>query len=222
MDKKFCIFDMDGTITDSMGCWRNLGREFLAAKGVTEGVDEVMKKIKPLTLAESAVLFVETFDLPVSPREALVEMAEMMRRHYIEDIPLRPGIEIYLEKLIDCGRVRAGIATATDRELATMCLSRLGVMKYFDFIVSCEDVGKNKNSPDVYFEACRAFGVPDLDIRDVAVYEDAYFAGRTAKNEGFYTVAVFEEGRENNWEKFTAIADEAATYWEAAARELER
>ena len=58
MDKQFCIFDMDGTLVDSMGYWKRLGREFLAQKGVTENVEPVLERIKPMTMTESAALFI--------------------------------------------------------------------------------------------------------------------------------------------------------------------
>ena len=91
MDKKACIFDMDGTLVDSMGYWRRLGREFLARKGVTENVEPVLERIKPMTMLESSVLFIETFGLDGTPEELAAEMNRVMDDHYRNDIPLKPG-----------------------------------------------------------------------------------------------------------------------------------
>ena len=99
MDKRFAIFDMDGTLVDSMVYWQRLGREYLASRGVTEGVDEVLERIKAMTMAESSALFIETFGLPGTPETVEAEMNAVMDEHYRSDIPLKPGAADYLAAL---------------------------------------------------------------------------------------------------------------------------
>lgn len=204
MDKKYAIFDMDGTLVDSMGFWKNLGREYLSGQGITENVDHVLRQTLMITLPEAAELFVNEFGLSVTPEEANSEMMEMMAEHYRKDIPLKNGVKEYLEKLSSEG-VRMCIASNTGEGLVDACLTRLGIKKYFDFLLSCEEIGVGKSQPDVYFEAARRLGA---EPNDVAVFEDALFAARTAKNAGFYVVGVYDENAKRNWEKLTALAEE--------------
>ena len=205
MDKRFAIFDMDGTLVDSMGYWKSLGREYLAGQGITENINDVLKQTLMITLPEAAELFVNKFSLSVSPEEAHSEMMEIMAEHYRKDIPLKDGVKEYLEKLSKNG-VRMCIASNTGAGLVDACLTRLGIKKYFEFLLSCEEIGVGKSEPDVYFEAARRLG---SEPKNIAVFEDALFAAKTAKNAGFYLVAVYDENAKKNWEKLSALADES-------------
>ena len=151
MDKKFAIFDMDGTLIDSMGFWKNLASEYLTTKGIGEIPGEILERIKPMTMFESAALFKQAFGLT---GDVEAEMNAMMDEHYRKDIPLKPGVREYLENLHRQG-VRMCVASATAEHLMESCLSRLGVRNYFNFLLSCETVGAGKRSPLVYRESAR-------------------------------------------------------------------
>ena len=212
MDKKACIFDMDGTLVDSMGYWRRLGREFLARKGVTENVEPVLERIKPMTMLESSALFIESFGLDGTPEELAAEMNRVMDDHYRRDIPLKPGAREYLEVLKKQG-VSMCLATATPESLYRLCMERLGVVEDFAFILSCETLGVGKDRPDVYLEAARRLGAVPAET---AVFEDAIFAARTAKAAGFHVVAVYDDSSAANWAELSALADESIRNWEQA------
>lgn len=208
MNKKYAIFDMDGTLVDSMVYWRGLGREYLERKGVTEDLDEVLELIKPMTMSESAKLFVDRFGVAETPKQAEDEMNAMMEEHYRADIPLKNGVEAYLEKLHRNG-IKMCVASATAESLMEVCLSRLGAAKYFEFLLSCETVGAGKRHPDVYFEAVKRLHAP---LNEIAVYEDALYAVKTAKEAGFYTVGVFDaSGR--HWDEVCELADKIIIDW---------
>lgn len=207
MDKQYAIFDMDGTLIDSMGFWRNLASEYLCSKGVAQVPEEILRKIKPMTMSESAALFQEVFGLR---GDVEAEMNDMMDEHYRNDIPLKNGVRDYLEMLRGQG-VRMCVASATAEQLMESCLSRLGIRDYFAFLLSCETVGAGKSSPLVYHESAKRLQAnPD----EIAVYEDALYAVRTAKNAGYYVIGVYDEGAAKNWEAVTKIADEVIKNWE--------
>lgn len=213
MDKKFCIFDMDGTLVDSMHYWRDLGRDYLAGKGVTgERAERTLREIGPMTMLQSAALFQDRFGFSGTPESIVAEMEAVMDRHYRSDVPLKPGILEYLEALKARG-CRLCVATATAEPLSHVCLKRLEVDGLFDFILSCESIGVGKTRPDVYLEAASRLGA---EPGDCAVFEDALFAARTAKAAGFYTVAVQEPAFARDWEELQALADEIITDWRSA------
>ena len=216
MDKRFAIFDMDGTLVDSMGYWQRLSGEYLASKGVTENTEPVLERIKAMTVAEAAALFVQVFRLPGTAEDVAAEMNAMMDEHYRRDIPLKRGVPDYLERLRQAG-VRMCVASATTGELMEACLSRLDAAKYFEFLLSCEEVGSGKSRPDVFLEAARRLGAKPPEI---AVYEAALHAALTARRAGFYTVAVYDDSSRSAWEKLTALTDEAIADWSAAGQTL--
>lgn len=215
MDKRFCIFDMDGTLVDSMAYWRSLGREYLARQGVTEGVEPILERVKPMTMTESAALFIREYGLSGTPESVAAEMNAVMNEHYRTDIPLKPGALEYLQALRGLG-ARMCVASATAAPLMEACFRRLGVEEYFDFMLSCEEVGAGKDRPDVFFAAARRLGGSP---GETAVFEDALFALRTARNAGFYTVAVYDSS-ERQWGQLEQLADECVADWETAAKAL--
>ena len=208
MDKKFCIFDMDGTLVDSMPAWKSLSRDYLEARDRHPTLEQLIR-MGPMTMLEGASYLMETFGLEGPPEEIAREMNAIMETHYRTDLPLKPGVERYLKQLTAKG-VRLCVATATVEPLALACLERLGVAEYFDFILSCETIGVGKTQPDVYLEAARRFG---QDPQAVAVFEDAIYAVKTAKTAGFYTVGVFEETHRREWPALSALVDEIVEDW---------
>ena len=168
MEQRFAIFDMDGTLVDSMMYWHNLGQEYLESKGVTGDLNEVLERSKPMTMVESGALFIQEFGLAGTPESATAE------------------------------------------DLVQVCLTRLGVADYFEFLLSCETVGTGKNRPDVYFAAAERLGAA---VENTVVYEDAWYAVRTAKNAGFRVVAIYDNNSRARWDEIRAMADTPIESW---------
>ena len=209
MNKKYAIFDLDGTLVDSMKYWKNLTREYLNIKGVYDIPEEIFKLIKPMTMIESASLFIERFGLNGTPESVAQEMNHIMDQHYYKDIPLKDGVKEYLYTLDKEGKTMC-VASATAIPLVEGCLSRLGILDYFSFVLSCETNGKGKNDPDIYLEAAEKMGAKPEEI---AVYEDALYAAETAKKAGFYLIGVFDENSEKKFDRLKEIADEVILQW---------
>ena len=207
MDKQFAIFDMDGTLIDSMIFWKNLASEYLSSKGVKQIPADILERIKPMTMSESAALFQQEFGLTGDPE---AEMNAMMDAHYRNDIPLKPGVRKHLQ-LLDRKGVRMCVASATAEHLMESCLTRLGVRDCFEFLLSCETVGTGKRSPLVYHESAKRLGgYPN----EIAVYEDALYAVHTAKDAGYYVVGVYDDSAAKNWQTIERVADEVILNWE--------
>ena len=211
MDKGFCIFDMDGTLADSMPFWVRMGRDYLEGLGLRPTAEQ-LAKADAMTMEESAAYFKEAFGLPHSPERIFRDMYAVMGRHYGRDVPLKAGALEYVKALKARG-TRLCIATATEEAMSRMCMERLGVLAHMDFLLSCETLGVGKTRPDIYLEAARRFGAAP---GAVAVFEDALYALKTAKAAGFYTVAVAEPAYAGDWNSLSALADEAITDWRNA------
>ena len=212
MDKRYAIFDMDGTLVDSMGYWRNMEREFLLSRGITEHLDEILEITKPMTLEESSAYFSKTCGIDCTPAQLISEVEAIMAEHYRRDIRLKPGVQEYLERLKQEG-IPMCVASATNKPLVELCLNTLGLRPYFRFILSCVEVGAGKNQPDVFLEAARRLGA---EPKDCAVFEDAIYAVRSAHSAGFHVVAVKDAHNASCWEELTQLADEIIMDWSQA------
>ncbi len=179
------IFDLDGTLLDSLFAWEHSGTNFLRTQGITppEGLDE---RLAQMSLMDGARLIKEMFSLPQEPEELLRLTLEPIRRHYLEDIPAKPGVPETLRRLKLQG-VKLCVATASDGELARAALARLELLDLFDFVLTCDEVGVGKRDPRVYEEALRRLGT---EKSRTLVAEDAPYALQTAHRAGFGTVGV--------------------------------
>ena len=204
MDKQWVIFDMDGTLIDSMHYWRDFGREYLEQCGFEDVDEALLERVQHMTMLESATLFKELVDLAGTPQMIVRDMEDMIAEHYLTDIPLKPGAEDYLRRLRE-DDVWLCIATATPEPLARACLDRLGVLDCFAFILSCDDVNASKDRPDIFLECAWRLGA---EPEEVAVFEDAYYAARTAKSVGFYVVGVYDDDNIRHWKDMPRVCDE--------------
>lgn len=217
MNKKFAIFDMDGTLINSMDYWCNLGREYLYKYGITKNIEDILEEVGTKTMSQGSKLFADNFDgLPGVP-EIISELRTMIADHYKKDVVTKPGVIEYLEALHNQG-VRMCLASATDVNLVVLVMKRLGIDKYFEFMLSCEEIGKGKDEPDIYLEAARRLGCKP---EEAAVYEDVFYSANTAKKAGFYTIAVADVNATKEWDSLTAIADEIIIDWKKSLDSIE-
>ena len=181
------IFDMDGTLLDSLPAWGNACADYLRTRGI-ELPEEMNQKIKTMSLREGAQYLKEQFNL-AEPAEELIQAAlGQVRQHYATDILAKPGVLPLLEHLKKQG-IRVCVATSSDKEFARLAFERLGLMPYIDFIISCDDVGHGKYSPAIYNEAVMRLGASKTRT---LVVEDALYAVETAKKAGFITAGIAE------------------------------
>ena len=185
---KAAIFDLDGTILDSMSAWNELDANFLRSLGLSPkpGLQE---DVMALTLRQSAEYFQREYGVPLSEDEIIERIHENIRTAYERDLPLKPGARGALELLSRRG-VPMTVATATEEHLARAALSRLGVLGYFSAIFTCESIGKSKREPDVFLAAAAHMGaLPE----ETLVFEDAPFAALTAHSAGFPVALVYDK-----------------------------
>ena len=178
------IFDMDGTILNSMDYWATAASEYLKAVGIVppKDTDKVfledgMKKWYEITC-------------PEIPFEKVSEgIYAIMEKHYSQDVQTKDGAKEMLERLKSHG-VKMCLATATDRSAVERILSRLGISEYFPKILTSKEVGLGKRFPLIYEKALEFLGT---DKETTYVFEDAFYAINTCYQNGFKVVGVYDE-----------------------------
>ena len=172
------IFDMDGSLVDSMWMWRSIDIEYLGRYGIPLP-ESLQADIEGMSFGETALYFKEHFPIPDSVEEIMQTWNRMAWDKYCYEVPLKEGIPEFLRGCRDNGIV-LGIATSNSRELAENVIGVHGLLEDFTEIVTGCDVEKGKPAPDVYLEAARKCGIPP---QRCLVFEDiipGILAGRAA------------------------------------------
>lgn len=200
--KKNIIFDLDGTLIDSMPVWNNVGRDFLLNHGITppNNLDEIFKT---MSFEESAKYFNQELGLEVTPQQMIAEIVSMVQAKYETDIPLKPMAYEFLKKQYDKG-TKMCILTASEKDYVLPALKRLKIHQFFKDVYTCTQLGMSKSKGDIYDFVAKEMGA---DKAETAVFEDALHAVVNAKAAGFYTVAIEDEAAKKDKEKIKANAD---------------
>lgn len=196
------IFDMDGTLLDSMHIWTNLSSTLMRSQGYEPepGLDE---KMKVLSLRQSAEYCKQAYHLPQSPEEIEALVLSQVEDFYRNHVTAKPGVEKFLS-LLKMQGVWMYVATATSRPLAEAALHHAGLDGYFRGILTCGEVGQGKDNPEIYLRAMRRL---QGSLRDTVVFEDALHAILTAKAAGFRVAAVYDPSAEGDQPAIRAAAD---------------
>lgn len=181
------IFDVDGTLLDSMGIWDTIGEDYLRSLGY-EPREKLNERFRTMSLPEAAAYYISEYGVPLTAEEICRQVNARIERFYREEAALKFGAADFIKRLYDAG-VKLAIATATDDFLVEAALRRCGVMEYFSALVTCTHVNRGKDRPDVYRAAMARIGT---GREDTVIFEDSLKALRTAREDGFYTVGVFD------------------------------
>lgn len=196
------IFDLDGTILDSMMIWDNAGEMFLNSIGIKaeSGLGKIMFS---MSMTKGAGFLKDRYDLGLTVEEIVAGINCTIEDFYYNQVQLKDGAEQLLRNMKQAG-IKMTAATSSDRQIVVGALKRLRVLNCFEKIFTCTEIGAGKEKPDIYLAAAEYMGILP---KDTWVFEDALHAIRTAKSAGFRTVGIYDASSLENWEEMKVISD---------------
>lgn len=195
------IFDLDGTLLDSTGMWRQVDGRLMAHYG-KEVPPDLSETVQRMSIEEFSQFFVEEFDLPVTPEQIAQQVADMVAEEYREKLQLKPHVPEILDWL-DQQDIPYGVATATYGELTEAALRRLHIWERLRFLLTEQDAGTPKTQPKIFQLAAQKL---HLGRRQIAVVEDSLHALEGAKNGGFFTIGIADPENAPVWKEICATA----------------
>ena len=184
-DKKAVIFDLDGTLIDSMWMWESIDIEYLGRFGIPYEKD-IQQQIEGMSFSETAVYFKERFHIPDSLEQMKHDWDQLAYEKYQNEVPLKKGALAFLNYLKEHG-IKMGIATSNSKTLVKVVLEKHQIASYFDSIHTACEVEKGKPAPDIYLLVAKELGV---EPKECLVFEDVPQGIMAGKNAGMTTCAV--------------------------------
>ena len=178
----YSIFDVDGTILDSMEVWNTLASRYVQSLGMIpqNNLDEIVSN---MSLEQSATYLKKHYGINKSEEQIISEVLNLISDFYKYEVKLMPGFKDFISHY-DSVNV---IGTSCGEKLVKIALNRLGVLNYFEDIITCSKVNKSKNDPDFYL-ACAQ--VLNQRPEDIVVLEDADYCIDVARKIGFKVIKI--------------------------------
>ena len=196
------IFDLDGTLLDSLHIWEQIDIRFLEKHG-HKATPDYTREVTMLGFRKAAEYTIERYKLDVAPEDVVREWNEMSAVAYAEEITLKPGAKDYLRHLKSNG-VRLGIATALYPDRIRDVLTNNGILDWFESVTTLQEVSRGKGFPDIYLLAAEKLSLPPSECM---VYEDLLTGIRGAKSGGFSVCGVFDPYTGDDWVEIMRISD---------------
>ena len=186
------IFDMDGTLINSLivwdMIWEEFGHRFCGGEKFAPSAEDD-RAIRTIPLKDAMNLLHERYNIGKDGDELLATADEVCVQFYRNEVELKAGTREFLERARAAG-IRMCVATATAKYLVAVAIERLDLAKYFEAVLSCADIGKGKEFPDVFLAAKELLGTSD---DETWVFEDSPTALATAKKAGMLTVGIYDD-----------------------------
>lgn len=199
---KGAIFDVDGTLLDSMAIWEEAGERYLERLHIKAepGLSNILF---PMSLEEGASYLKETYEISLKEEEIVKGILEVVKDYYFYEAPLKLGTESFLKEM-SLKKIPMVIATSSEKSYIEAAFHRLNIDQYFSKIITCSEVGAGKSKPDIYLKAQEFL---NFKPEEIYVFEDVLHAIQTAKNAGFKTVGIYDTSSEKDWETIKKTAD---------------
>ena len=181
------IFDLDGTLLDSLGLWQDIDKRYMALHGI-EYKREYTDEIKRLTYVESSYYFKDVLGVNKDVEEIQRDWREMSHAAYQNDLLLKPYAYEFVSACAKKGECI--LATSCFKESAVAALKRTGLWAYMEDVVTTNEVGVNKDHPKIYEVCAEKLG---LKPKECYVFEDVYSAALCASKAGFKVIGILDD-----------------------------
>lgn len=201
--KDTVIFDLDGTLVDSMGYWLNVDQEYLSRRNIKRPTDLILDHKSGNSFLELAEYFKKRFSLPDTTEQITNEWIEIVGAHYHRDIKTKPGAKELLD-FLKSASFKIGLGTSNSLELAKTVLKANGILDYFQTIVTgCRKI-RGKPYPDIFLQAVENIG---SEPGSCIVLEDTLVGVKAAKNAGMLAIAVADKYAAEDREEIKQLSD---------------
>jgi HAD superfamily hydrolase (TIGR01509 family) len=195
------LFDMDGTVLDSMGCWRELNVAYAQSLHIPI-TPQLRAELLTLSGTQFVRYFQEHFGVKTDLDDVFARAHAAMLPQYRRGLPEKPGAKAYLERLRVRG-VQRVLATATPTELARVALDHSGLTPYFDLVTTTQMIGLEKSDPAFWLAVARRAGASPASC---TVYEDVLYAAEGARRAGMDVIAIEDETNARDRDALRALS----------------
>ena len=199
---KAAIFDMDGTLLDSMNEWRKLNCSFVREQGI-ELTPEQEKDLLSMSGMMVVEYVKERFGIETPFSTLLDRSSRLMEQPYRTGLPPKDGAIAYLARLRARG-VKTVICTATPSRLMMIALNKAGLIPNLDYIYSTDMLEGGKSDPAFYERLCALIGEKK---EDCVMFEDALYAMKGARGAGLGVVGITDETNLRDREAICEVCD---------------
>ncbi len=198
-----CIFDLDGTLVDSMWVWVSVDEEYIRKYKLTKPKD-FHAGMEGMSYSETAQYFLDCFpSIPLSREEIMDEWTQMAHEKYMTEVLLKKGAKEFLQDLKERG-IKTGIASSNSKQMIVDTLKSHGIAEYIDSVRSACEAGAGKPSPDVYLLVAKDL---NAEPKRCLIFEDVPMGILAGKNAGMKTCAVDDDFSKGQEEKKRTLAD---------------
>ena len=204
---KGAIFDIDGTILDTMPIWDQAGVRYLETLGI-KADPSIGKKMFTMTISQAANYLIDNYNLDKDEETVIAGIKKAVADFYKYEANFKPEMKELLREFKEAG-IKVVAATSTDRELFTPAMERLDFGKYFDKIYTCTEEGHSKGEPDIFRTALKFMGTKP---ENTWLFEDGLYSAKTAQKEGIKIAGCYDETSIHDWQKLKNISDVILTF----------
>lgn len=196
------IFDVDGTLLDSMPIWDHSGEAYLRTIGI-HAPQTLGKILFSMTMQQGAEYIKKEYGLCQTEEEIQSGIIGVVAKAYKESAPLKPSALAFLQAL-QAADIPMAVVTSTDKPLILAAFERLGLLSYFTTILTCSEFGSGKDRPEIFHAAAKGIGsIPS----GTWVVEDGLYAVRTAKAAGYRVIGVSDASSKGDELQIRGLAD---------------
>lgn len=199
---KAVIFDLDGTLIDSMWVWKQIDIDYLG-KFDAKIPEKLQSKINGMSFKEIAIYFKKAFGIEDDIETIMNEWNQMAWNKYANDVYVKDGVKKFLDKLKK-DKIKLGIATSNSRPLTELVLKHNEIFDKIDYIVTSEEIEKGKPEPDIYLKVAEKLNV---EPKYCLVFEDIVTGIMAGKRAGMRVCAIEDKYCKDSYEEKVSLAD---------------